>query len=259
MSVKSIVRQILPRRVSPHTVWAGPLRGARIVTSWHDYPGGILGRTERDLLNWFGSQAKEGETWIDVGGHYGYTAIALSRLVGRTGRVYTFEPVLATAGCLARTRHLNGLGQLMILPFGLGTPETMTHLDVPTLRGMADRANGSSACEESIQIVRFDWLWPLINGGDDKIDGIKVDVQGMELDVLNGMRTTLKRLQPKLVVEFHEGVDRGEVLTLLKDSRYRDEPVPIFDSLPGQGAILDDHSYAFMPLREPGHRQRMVG
>ena len=52
-SLKSQVRQFLPRSMRPHSILAGPLRGASIYTSWHDYPGAILGTTERPLLEWF--------------------------------------------------------------------------------------------------------------------------------------------------------------------------------------------------------------
>src|SRR3954465_4692650 len=91
-SLKALVRRVLPRSLRPHTILAGPLQGARIYTSWHDYPGAILGTTERPLLDWFRRNVSPGETWIDVGAHYGYTAIALCRLVGPTGRVVAFEP-----------------------------------------------------------------------------------------------------------------------------------------------------------------------
>src|SRR5437870_10702962 len=120
--LKGQIRRLLPRGVRPHRILSGPLRGLRIVTSWHDYPAAILGRTERALLDWFEHNVGAGETWLDVGAHYGYTALALSRLVGPQGRVFAFEPMIATCGHLARTRTLNGLRQLTVVPCGLGSP-----------------------------------------------------------------------------------------------------------------------------------------
>src|SRR2546425_11546720 len=105
-SLKRRLRFLLPRRIRPHRILRGRLRGYRIVTSWHDYPGAILGRTERPLLDWFEQNVEVGETWLDIGAHYGYTAIALSRLVGPAGRVFAFEPEIATCGHLALTRSL---------------------------------------------------------------------------------------------------------------------------------------------------------
>src|SRR2546427_6871891 len=109
--LKEWLRRVMPRTVRPHRILAGRLRGFRIVTSWHDYPAAILGTTERALLEWFEHNVQPGETWLDVGAHYGYTALALGRLVGPVGRVFAFEPMVSTAGHLGRTRSLNLLSQ----------------------------------------------------------------------------------------------------------------------------------------------------
>ncbi|MCL4410138.1 MAG: hypothetical protein M1356_07500, partial [Gammaproteobacteria bacterium] len=123
-SLKTSVRRFLPRQVGQQRIWNGLLKGYSIVTSWHDYPAAILGYTERPLLTWFTQNVRPGETWLDIGAHYGYTAIALCRLVGNTGRVYAFEPLLSTAGYLAQTRVLNQFSQLTVVPFALAAPDT---------------------------------------------------------------------------------------------------------------------------------------
>jgi FkbM family methyltransferase len=237
---------VLPGRVKPHRIIAGPLRGARIVTSWHDYPASIIGRTERDLLDWFRQNVRPGETWLDVGAHYGYTAIALSQLVGRSGRVFAFEPVVSTAGCVAQTRSLNGLKQTTVVPCGLGAPESVAYLKLPLERGMADQTLTSDAERwwESIQIARLDWLWPLLNGGIDSIDGVKIDVQGMEIETLRGMEGVLRRQHPKLVIELHAGVARSTVLDLLARAGYQSRGRAIEPQ--SDAEFKDNHSYAFV-------------
>ena len=107
--LKEALRRFFPRSLVPHRILAGPLRASTIVTSWHDYPAAILGRTERPLLECFANNVGKGETWLDIGAHYGYTAIALSKLVGTSGHVYAFEPMLNTAGCICRTKSMNNL------------------------------------------------------------------------------------------------------------------------------------------------------
>jgi FkbM family methyltransferase len=244
-SAKAALRRLLSRRVKDHRVLFGHLRGARLVTSWHDYPGGLLGRTEKPLLEWFNRNVGASETWLDVGAHYGYTAIALSRLVGDTGRVFAFEPVLATAGCIARTRELNQLHNLTVVPFALdggGNPRTA---ELPTTRGMADSTIAREGWSERILTVSLDALWPSLCGGYSRVDGIKIDVQGMELAALLGMREILSRQRPKLVVELHTGVDRRAILELLLSCGYAADYQPIEPS--ASAKLLDDHSYAFRP------------
>src|ERR1017187_7662870 len=137
--LKGVIRRSLPRSLRQHRILLGPLRGSVIVTSWHDYSAAIPARTEGALLDYFKKNVGAGETWLDIGAHYGYTAIALSRLVGPSGRVFAFEPMLNTVGHLTRTRLLNGLSQITIIPMALGTPRTLELAQLPTVRGMADR------------------------------------------------------------------------------------------------------------------------
>lgn len=220
------------------------------MTSWHDYPTGIIGWTEARLLSWLQEHAKPGTTWLDVGAHYGYTALALSRLVGKQGRVFSFEPMLATAGHLTESRMLNGLDQLTVIAQALGCPETLEWVTLPTVRGMADRTRTASSGEwrERIQVARFDWLWPHINSGDPRIDGVKIDVQGMEVEVLRGMSAALAQQRPLLVVEVHEGVDQGELVSVVTSCGYDAVPVPIEGAgAAGVTEMMPNTSYAFFP------------
>jgi FkbM family methyltransferase len=245
--IRPLVRSWLPKTLRPHTILTGPLRGQRMVTSWHDYPAGIVGITERPLLSWLAANVKAGETWLDVGAHYGYTALALSRLVGRTGRVFAFEPMLTTVDRLEETRKLNGLSHLTVVPRGLGSPDTVATLNLPSTRGMADRTltGVDSAPAESIEIARLDWLWPQISGSNDVVHGIKIDVQGMEMDALSGMRALLERQKPSLVVELHYGVDRDAFRALLESIGYETAATPIETEPSQDGQLRDNCSYAF--------------
>ena len=247
-NIKESVRKVLPRSIGQHRILGGPLRGFRIVTSWFDYPAAILGRTELPLLQWFSSQAGAGETWLDIGAHYGYTAIALCRQVGIGGRVYAFEPMLVSAGCLARSRTLNNFPQLTVIPVALGDQDDLCIQSLPEVRGMVDSTFKGSSFGESFLLSTLDWIWPHICEGRGHIDGVKVDVQGMELAVLRGMTGILRQYKPKLAVEFHKGVDRKQVLDLLAEIGYS---LPGLAIEPGRGEAvpqyIDDRSYAFLP------------
>jgi len=221
------LRKLLPKRVSRHRILLGPLRGMRIYGSWYNYPRAILGSAEKELLAWFSRNVEAGETWIDVGAHYGYTSLALCKQVGESGRVFACEPALGTAGCLALTREANGLKQMVVAPFGLG--------DVPALSfqgaleeylGMAridpDAAAKRAAAERGhpAYVVALDWAWPILCRGDDRVSGVKIDVQGDEAAVLRGMQKTLRAQRPKLVVEYHGNADLDEVLKALESAGY---------------------------------------
>ncbi|PYQ63968.1 MAG: hypothetical protein DMF54_15445 [Acidobacteria bacterium] len=228
-----------------HRILRGPLRGRIIVTSLHDYPAAILGRTEKQLLTWFRQNVNPGETWLDVGAHYGYTAIALAELVGNSGCVYAFEPSLTTAGHLNQTRLLNSLSQITVVPFGLGDAGDLRIVSVPITRGMANHAFGGQHYED-IFLVGLDNLRTMLGWRD--IHGVKIDVQGLELQTLSGMSQTLAERRPKLIIEFHAGVDRRPILDLLTALGYRLPATPV-EPLPTEiePAYANDRSYAFEP------------
>jgi FkbM family methyltransferase len=245
--MKETVRLALPRRTKAHRIKGGPLRGSLIYTSWHDYPGAIRGTTERALLDWFAANVKPGQTWLDVGAHYGYTAISLGRLAGSSGRVFAFEPVLDTAARLVKTVSLNDLPHVSVLPMGLGDAATITSRQLPARRGMAEESErGAGQDVEVVQFVALDSIWPLLAGDDQRIDGVKIDVQGMELSSLMGMQQTLGRHHPLLIVEFHHGVDRRAVLVLLKSAGYSAHPWSISASAEAS-ELISDESYLFTP------------
>jgi FkbM family methyltransferase len=243
--LKEAIRHLLPVQFKTHRIRGGPLAGYQIHTSWHDYPGAIRGNTEAPLLEWFSQNVKAGETWLDVGAHYGYTAIALSRLVGLSGRVIAFEPVLSTADCIARTREANQLEQLRIVPLGLSSESGMVPCRMPVHRGMADSNLANAGASQAVMTAGFDGLWESLCGGDPFIHGVKIDVQGMEGEALAGMAGALRQWGPKLVIEFHIGVDRHGILDLLEDCGYNRDPQPLELS---SYFIEDDKSYVFTRL-----------
>lgn len=245
--LKEGLRQLFPRSLTRHRILGGPLRGSAIVTSWHDYPAAILGRTERRLLECFANNVGKGETWLDIGAHYGYTAIALCKLVGPSGRVFAFEPMLNTAGCISRTRFLNNLQHLTVIPLALGNGPDIAIESMHSVRGMIDSTLKDSAeFKETFMVSRLDWLWPKISGSDLRIDGIKVDVQGMEIQVLEGMAAVVKRWRPKLLVEIHRGVSRPKLLDVITSMGYLARGSAV-EPLPGETDPIyaDDRTYLF--------------
>jgi FkbM family methyltransferase len=222
--VKENLRQILPTAVRPRRILAGPLRGDYIVTSWHDYPAALLGYAEPDLMAWLKATVHPGETWLDVGAHYGYISLALCRYVGPAGRVFAFEPLLKTAGHLSSTRQANRLSQLTVVPLALSDNEEITSVRAQIWKAMAQpvAAPAGYAWVEPIYCAALDKLWHRLCGADDVISGIKMDVEGMEGNALLGMIGLLRKHQPKLIIEVHKsrGVNLELLAPVLREAGY---------------------------------------
>ncbi len=105
----------------------------------------------------------------------------------------------------------------------------------------------------AIIAVGLDAIWDGIADGDPVVHGIKIDVQGMELDALRGMRRLLSRHRPKIVLEIHRDVPRDDVLALLLSCGYLLDTEPIDDTL---GVFADPRSNAsFIFQADPFFRE----
>jgi FkbM family methyltransferase len=243
-SLKENIRRFLPSTVRPRRIVGGPLSGNYLVTSWHDYPSGILGRAEPALIDWLRRSARPGDTWLDLGAHYGYTTLALCQFVGGGGRVFAFEPLLTTVGYLAATRSVNHLAQLTVVPFAVGDNEEITPVSVSPQKGMAQPKVTESEGRwlDTVYCVALDKIWHRLCGSDETISGIKMDVEGMEIEVLKGMIGILHKHRPKLVIEVHvsRGVHLASLTRVLREAGYASEGHPIEKSTEAA-----DKSYEF--------------
>jgi FkbM family methyltransferase len=161
--------------------------------------------------------------------------------------VFAFEPAIPTVGCLAQTRQINHLAQLIVLPLGLGAPDSLAVNALPTVRGMVDRTIPANDKHVALFLTtRLDWAWDHLCGEQRRIHGIKIDVQGMELETLRGMTGLLREFTPQLVLELHRGVDRLAVLDHLESVGYARLGQPVEGRGEEAGSLyLDDRSYWF--------------
>ncbi|SRR5579885_3407308 len=183
---------------------------------------------ERDTFAFLRSCCKAGATVLDIGAHIGLYTLLLARLVGPSGKVYSFEPTANTRSVLTKTVALNGL------------------LDVVEIRAEAvSHSSGVSIFYETgIPVSNANSLIPLNKGNgpaptkvktvslDDFVaenhvapDCVKIDVEGAELEVLRGGRRTFLTHRPAVALALHPAVIRRsggslhEIWRVLKEVR----------------------------------------
>ena len=145
------------------------------------------------------------ECFIDVGANVGQTLLkvrALSSDVPYIG----FEPNSACVFYLSRLATLNGFKKTAIIPVGLFNRDCLLELDFYT-ESMVDsaasttqhfRPNQAVYRKEFVPVFRFDGCKTI---PFDEIGVIKVDVEGGELEVLEGMQETISVFRPFIIVE----------------------------------------------------------
>ena len=146
-----------------------------------------------------------GETVLDIGANIGTHTVAFASAVERSGTVIAFEPQRLAFQLLCGNVAINCLTNVRCLQKAAGASDGT--VAVPALsphesRNFAALSLDPTFAGESVEIVRIDSL------GLKSCRLMKIDVEGMEAEVLAGARETVAALQPILFVE-NNTVDRA--------------------------------------------------
>ena len=161
---------------------------------------------------------KPGMTLIDVGANLGYYTIMFANLVGKSGKVFAFEPVKQYYEKLLWHVEANGFrNHVAAFNCGLSDKEERISIGVAntgaTVHWVSD--DPPTRCEE-IQLHPLDEIIPKYS--IEKIDLIKIDIDGHEPFFFRGARNFFRKNRPILLVEFAQlNLDRaGEDVSGLK-------------------------------------------
>jgi len=165
-----------------------------------------FGTYEHDTVQIFQKLVKPGMTVIDVGAHVGFYTLLAARLVGTNGRVYAFEPNPEVYNILVRNIQINGYREIVrAVPKGVSNEKRTVSLYVSRERSdeasFYSQESADNTCIE-VETVSLDEFFA--DEGWPKVDLVKIDVEGAEVEVLEGMRELTRRSKDlKLIVEFN--------------------------------------------------------
>jgi FkbM family methyltransferase len=177
-----------------------------------------------------------GATVYDVGGDIGFFSILSARLTGRDGRVESFEPVPASAKAVAANAKLNGFTNVRVHDVAVSDHDGAGTLLIQTDRTwshLADRGP-SLRTRDRVDVALVSLDAQIASGAIPPPDLIKIDVEGSEIAVLQGLTQTLRSRAPTIICELHE--TNREILELLDQHGYSaenlDGTIPIADAGP---------------------------
>lgn len=133
-----------------------------------------------------------GMSVADVGANVGLLTLACAVATGPLGRVYAFEPEAGPRSQLEKTRHLNGLRWVEVFDKAVGAKTGKQTFHISPVIGHSSlydlpEEDGKGRAV-SIKVTKLDDV--LAPG--ERLDVVKIDVEGAELDVLSGMERILK-------------------------------------------------------------------
>ena len=180
--------------------------------------------TDRRQISWVKSVGKDGMTVVDIGANIGFYSILLSRLVGKSGKVYAFEPDLTNFGLLMKNtkRYKN----IHLCNVAVGEKdETITlylskHMNVDHHTYKTDEARDT----KNITCISLNTFF----AKKGTIDFIKSDIQGFDYFAMKGARKLITRQKHIAILsEFwpyglmKAGVSAKEYLKLLNELKLK--------------------------------------
>lgn len=173
-------------------------------------------RREAETMRRFRELTPRGATVLDVGGHVGYVALYLARLAGPRGHVYVFEPGRNNLPYLKHNVRESANVTVVAKAAGRRTERRMLYLegisgqnnslvpDFGVFRTNRARAFAPKA-EPQGEVVEVVALDDFCRGRSIRPAVIKVDVEGFELEVLQGASSIIRDALPLLMVEIQTG------------------------------------------------------
>ncbi len=186
-------------------------------------------------LYWYGSKdmweihhlirhLPENGTFLDVGSNFGYYSLVLADSLGRQCTVHSFEPNPGTFARLQRNVSLNSMKSIV-------HPHCVALSSDDGAATLADdvRNSGASRITDSGEGIRIETttLDKFVSTvGLNRVDCIKLDVEGFEERVLQGGASTLREYRPVLAIEINppalaaQGSSPRQVVDHLRECRY---------------------------------------
>lgn len=138
---------------------------------------------------------KEGDVIIDCGSFIGNFALYASRAVGKTGRVYCFEPNEKNYERLTANLALNQMDNVYPLKLAVWSETTLL-----MLKSRNELSNIAKDGDVLVQTTTLD------NFGINA-NFIKIDVEGAELEIIKGAEKTLSAFKTPLAIATHNIID----------------------------------------------------
>jgi FkbM family methyltransferase len=207
----------LPLRLIPgHAVLpvlSGPLRGRRWIAGAATH-GCWLGTYEGLAQRVFVEHIRPGAVVYDVGANTGFFTLLASRLAGREGRVFAFEPVERNLGFLRDHLRLNHVDNVEVVPAAISDRDGVLRFRAalnPAMGGLSDEG------EIEVQATTLDRLARSL----PPPTFIKMDIEGAEHAALSGAVHALRSSRPTILLSEHGWEQHKRCNELLTGLDYR--------------------------------------
>ncbi|WP_343669737.1 FkbM family methyltransferase [Paraburkholderia heleia] len=159
---------------------------------------------EPDVVSLLALMCDGGSQVLDIGANIGCTALALSQIVG-SGKVVAVEPVPRTFALL--TKNVGAAPNITCQNFAFGSLTGVLPMQASetNLSGafIANEFHTGRVGHFTVDVPVRTVDEAFLSLGLERLDFIKIDVEGFELDVLGGATEILRKYKPRVVLEMN--------------------------------------------------------
>jgi FkbM family methyltransferase len=209
---------VLPDRAVVIVVRSGAAFGTKLQIQPQREKYYWAGQHEVEVQNAIVELLRPGDTFWDVGAHIGFFSLIASRLVLPSGHVHAFEPYGPSRARLRTNLELNNVGNVSVHGEAVAAKPGIAKLyearETPMWSLVREMGEGRSI---DVSCTTLDEQADIIG----KPTLIKVDVEGVEVEVLRGAsRLFASECSPSLIVEFTNDDMRLEAALLCPSLRF---------------------------------------
>jgi FkbM family methyltransferase len=204
LTAYSLVRRLLHDRA--WTVEGGAGAGLKLKLPQNlDY---LSGSSERPVQDAVVRHLRASGVFYDIGANMGFFSLIAARVSGPSGRVYSFEPVAENAAMVRANASLNAFANIQLFELAVGRNSRddellLTGWDGGSAVSTSVVKPDSPVTRRQVRVVALDDLIPAENLLAPTF--VKIDVEGLELEVIQGMTKTIAVAKPVLLYEIDDG------------------------------------------------------
>ncbi len=165
-------------------------------------------------------------TFIDLGANLGIYSLVAASLTGKNGNVVAIEPSLREYSRLVKNIKLNHLSHIQTINIGIaGKRSQKVPFKIAASNHAGHNTLGNFAYTDvklsKIQLINLDTVDNLVKKQKlQKVDLIKMDIEGSELAALYGTKNTLMRFKPVLLLELSDNTLKHQKTTCIEIQKY---------------------------------------
>lgn len=185
--------------------------------AWIDWEGYEWYRLDTPVQHpayWL-DKIKTSQIGLDVGAHRGYWSIFYGRSISNTGYIFCLEPNPKNYRQLLFNLAKNNFYRAIPMPLAAWKENAILYLEITEYSSMGGQVREFGRGDRVLGVS----IDNLVRGlGLPQVDWIKLDIEGAEVNALQGAAHTIRTYQPTLWVEYHQ--NRDLVIPTLQELGY---------------------------------------